>query len=393
MKLSLLLFPLAALVIVLSATGCRRPQPPPAPPPPAVTANQPATREVMEWDEYPGRLEAVEMVELRARVSGYLQAVSFKEGAEVKKGDLLFLIDPRPYEAQLTRAQADLSQAQTKLDLAGNELARAEKLLKSKAISEEEADTRNKAVREAEAGLEAARASVEVARLNLDYCRVTAPINGRIGQKLMTEGNLVNGNQAQASLLTTIVSLDPVYGYFDADERSVLKYQELARQGKRAEVSGGKVPCELALADDTGFSYKGFLDFVNNQVDPGTGTLRVRGVFENPGPDRVLQPGLFARVRVPGSGKYQALLIPPQAVGTDQGQKFIYVVNAQDVVEYRTVKLGPLTDEGRVVHEGIHSNDWVVVNGLMNLRAGAKVKPARVPGGQAAAAGAGRAEP
>jgi RND family efflux transporter MFP subunit len=321
MKLNLLPFPVAALVTALSVTsGCRRPKPPPAPPPPVVTANQPATAEVMEWDEYPGRLEAVEMVELRARVSGYLQAVTFKEGAEVKKGDLLFVIDPRPYEAQLTRAQADLNQAQTRLELARNDLARADKLLKSKAVSEEEADSRSKAAREAEAGLEAARASVEAARLNVDYCRVTAPINGRIGQKLMTEGNLVNGNQGQSSLLTTIVSLDPVYCYFDADERSVLKYQELARQGKRAEVAGGKVPCELALADDTGFSHKGFLDFANNQIDPGTGTLRVRGVFENPAPDRVLQPGLFARVRVPGSGKYEALLIPPQAVGTDEGQ-------------------------------------------------------------------------
>ena len=331
----------------------------------------------MEWDEYPGRLDAVDMIEVRARVSGYLQSVHFKDGAEVKKGELLFVIDPRQYHAELDRAEADLNQAQTKLELAANELARAERLRQSKIISEEEADTRSKTKRQAEAALESAKASVQTAKLNLDYTRIKAPISGRIGRKLITEGNLVNGNQGQSTLLTTIVSMDPIYCYFDADEPAVLKYQKLAREGKGGTIGDGKVPCELELANEENFPHKGMLDFVENRIDPTTGTLRVRGVFENPAPARVLQPGFFARVRVPGSAKYRALLIPDQAVGTDQGQKFVYLVDDQDTVQSRKVLLGPSIEELRVVRDGVQSNDWVLVNGLMSVRPGAKVKPNR----------------
>ncbi len=348
-------------------------------PPPAVTANQPAQREVVEWDEYPGRLEAVDMVEVRARISGYLQSVHFKDGTEVNKGDSLFVIDPRPYQAELDRAAAELKQSESRLELASNELARAERLLKAKAISEEEADSRSKAKREAEAAIDSARASVEVAKLNLEYTHITAPINGRISRKLITEGNLVNGTQGQNTLLSTIVSLDPIYCYFDADERSILKYQQLAREGKQESLRDGRAPCELELANESGFPHKGVLDFVDNRVDATTGTLRVRGVFANPGPDRILQAGFFARVRVPGSGKSPALLIPDPAVGTDQGQKFVFVVNDQDEVEYRTVRLGPFIDGLRVVREGIQSNDWVVVNGLLSIHTGSKVNPKRAP--------------
>jgi len=317
------------------------------------------------------------MIEVRARVSGYLQAVHFKDGAEVKKGELLFVIDPRPYQAELDRAEADLNQAQTKLELAANELARAERLRKSNIISEEEADTRSKTKRQAEAALESAKASVETAKLNLDYTQIKAPISGRIGRKLITEGNLVNGNQGQSTLLTTIVSLDPVYCYFDADEPAVLKYQKLAREGQGGTIGDGRVPCELELANEENFPHRGVLDFVENRIDPATGTLRVRGVFENPAPARILQPGFFARVRVPGSGKYRALLIPDQAVGTDQGQKFVYVVDDQDTVQSRKVVLGPSIEGLRVVRDGVQSNDWVLVNGLMSVRPGAKVKPNR----------------
>jgi len=361
------------------AAACHQSKPPPPRPPPAVTANQPAQREVVEWDEYPGRLEAVDMVEVRARVSGYLQSVHFKDGTEVNKGDLLFVIDPRPYQAELDRAAAELKQAESRLELAINELARAERLLKSKAISEEEADSRSKAKREAEAAIDSARASVEVAKLNLEYTHIAAPINGRISRKLITEGNLVNGMQGQNTMLSTIVSLDPIYCYFDADERSILKYQELAREGKQESLRDGRAPCELELANESGYPHKGVLDFVDNRVDATTGTLRVRGVFANPGPDRILQAGFFARVRVPGSGKSQALLIPDQAVGTDQGQKFVFVVNDQDEVEYRTVRLGPFIDGLRAVREGIQSNDWVVVNGLLSIHTGSKVNPKRAP--------------
>lgn len=368
---------LLAGLLAAAASGCRQAKTPPPPPAPAVTAIQPAQREVVEWDEYPGRLEAVQMVAVRGRVNGYLQSIHFKEGAEVKKGDLLFMIDARPYQAQLDRAQADLQQARTRWELASNEVARAERLLKSKAISEEEADTRRKAERESRSGVEASAASVEAAKLDVEYARITAPISGRIGQKLMTEGNLVNGNEGEPSLLTTIVSIDPIYCYFDADELSVLKYRQLQREGKGGTLHDRQVRCELGLANETNFPHRGVLDFVNNQVDPGTGTLRVRAIFDNPAPDRILQPGFFARVRVPGSGAYPAVLIPPEAVGSDQGQKFVYVLSGQDTVDYRPIKLGPLNDGMRVVREGLSSQDWVVVNGLVALRPGIKVTPTR----------------
>jgi multidrug efflux system membrane fusion protein len=377
----------------LMAAGCNKSNQSMAPPAPAVTATQPVQREVIEWDEFPGRLDAVDAVEVRARVSGYLQSIHFKEGAEVKKGDLLFVIDPRQYQAELDRAEADLRQAETRFELASNDLARAERLLKSKAISEEEADSRNKAKREAEAAIQSAQASVENAKLNVEYTHITAPIDGRISRKMITEGNLVNGNQGQSTLLTTIVSLDPIYCYFDAPEPSVLKYQQLAKEGKGGNLRDGRVPCEVELANETGFPHKGVLDFVDNRVDPGTGTLRVRGILPNPGPDRVLQPGYFARVRVPGSAKYLALMIPDQAVGTDQGQKFIYVVNDQDAVEYRTVKLGPLIEGLRVVREGLKPKDWVVINGLMAIRPGAKVKPERASSAVTQAAAPTAADP
>jgi multidrug efflux system membrane fusion protein len=366
---------LAALCLL--ATACQKAAPPAARPPSPVTASQPAQREVVEWDEYPGRLDAVATVEVRARVSGYLQSVQFKDGAEVKKGDLLFVIDPRPYQADLDHAEANLKQAETRLQLACNDLTRAERLLQSKAISAEEADSRSNAKREAEALVQSARALVETAKLNFEYTHITAPVDGRIGRKLMTEGNLVNGNQGQSTLLTTIVSVDPIYCYFDADERAALKYQQMTREGKGENMRDGQVVCELELANETGFPHKGVLDFVDNRVDSATGTLRVRGLFSNPSPDRVLQPGYFARVRVPGSGKYRTLLVPDQAVGTDQGQKFLYVINDQDTVEYKMVKLGPIIDGLRVIREGIQSNDWVMVNGLMSVRPGVKVAPKR----------------
>ena len=353
-------------------------------PAPAVTVNQPQLRDVVEWDEYPGRLDAVNMVEVRSRVTGYLDSVHFKDGTEVKKGDLLFVIDPRPYQAELDRAQADVTQAESKLELAKNDRERAERLLKSKAISEEEADSRSKAESQAAAAIQSTHALAETARLNMEYTHITAPIDGRIGRKLVTEGNLVNGNQGQTTLLTTIVSLDPVYCYFDADERAVLKYRQMANAGTGGDFREGQVPCELELANETGFPHKGVIDFMDNQVDPAMGTLRVRGVFPNPGPERILQPGYFARVRVPGSSKYPALVVPDEAIGTDQSQKFVYVVNDQNTVEYKMVKLGPIVDGLRVVREGIQSNDWVVVNGLMSVRPGGKVSATRAVIGAAA---------
>jgi RND family efflux transporter MFP subunit len=366
----------ALLAAIMLWTGCRKAGPNLQRPPAAVTASQPAKREIIDWDEYPGRLEAVDMVEIRARVSGYLDSVHFKDGAEVKKGDLLMVIDPRPYQAELDRSQALLEQAVTRQQLASSERERVEKLLKSKAVSEEEADTRSKAEREAQAMTHSAQASVEMAKLNLEYTQIHAPISGRIGRKLITEGNLVNGNQGQATLLATIVSLDPIYCYFDPDERAVLKYQKMSREGGE-NMEGGKVPCELGLANEPGFPHQGRLEFTDNQVNPTTGTLRMRGLLENPGPKRVLEPGFFARIRIPGSSRYPALLIPDVAVGTDQERKFVYVLTAQDTVDYRPVQLGPLFEGARVVRNGLQPDDWVVVNGLTSLQPGAKVIPTR----------------
>jgi multidrug efflux system membrane fusion protein len=366
---------MAAGVLALLAAGCRKSGPAvsAAPPPPPVTVNQPVCRQVVEWDEYQGWVEAVDTVAIRARVGGYLESIHFKDGAEVQKGDLLFVIDPRPYKAELDRAEADLLQAQTRFELASNDMVRAERLLKAKAISEEDADARAKAERTAGAAIQSALASVEVAQLNMDYTHVKAPISGRIGRKMITEGNLVNATLAEATGLATIVAQDPSYCRFDADERSILKYQTLARQAGHESLDGGKWPCEIALANETGFPHKGVLDFVDNQVDPNTGTMRVRGAFSNP--DRVLQPGFFARVRVPGSAPYPALLIPDLAVGADQDQKYVLVVDGSNTVQYAPVKLGPMIDGLRIVREGLHSNDWIAVNGLMSIRPGDKVSP------------------
>jgi membrane fusion protein, multidrug efflux system len=373
-----------AAALGLLAAACQKATPPQAagaPPPPPVTVNQPISKEVVEWDEYQGRIEAVDSVEVRARATGYLESVNFKDGDEVKKGDLLFVIDPRPYQADLDRANADLLQAQTRFELASNDLNRASRLLKAKAISEEEADSRAKTEREAAAAIQSSLASVEMAKLNLGYTQVTAPISGRIGRKMMTPGNLVNvpmgseGGMAMSSMLTTIVSIDPVYCYFDVDEAAILKYQQLERDGKQDALTDGKVRCEIQLGNETGFPHKGLLDFVDNHLDAATGTLRVRGLFKNP--DRVLQPGFFVRARVPGSSKYSALLIPDQAVGTDQSQKFVFTVDASDTVKYTPVTLGPLVDGLRVVRNGLQPGDWVVVNGLMTIRPGAKVNPTR----------------
>jgi multidrug efflux system membrane fusion protein len=367
---------LTLITAALLWAGCRKASSIPQRPPAAVTASQPVKREIIDWDEYPGRLEAVDMVEIRARVSGYLESVHFIDGAEVNKGDLLMVIDPRPYKAELDRAQALLEQAVTRQQLATSERERAEKLLKSKAVSEEEADTRSKAEREAQAMTHSAEAMVEVAKLNLEYTQIHAPISGRIGRKLITEGNLVNGNQGQATLLATLVSLDPIYCYFDPDERAVLKYQKMSREGGE-NIQGGKVPCELELANEQGYPHKGRLEFTDNQINPATGTLRMRGIFANPGPKRVLEPGFFSQIRIPGSSPYSALLIPDVAIGTDQERKFVYVLTAQDTVDYRPLQLGPLFEGMRVVRSGLQPDDWVVVNGLTALQPGAKVNPTR----------------
>ena len=364
------------LVSLLSA--CERSSPTAAPPPPpTVTIAQPIQKEVMEWDEYSGWLEATQTVEVRARVSGYLDKVLFKDGAKVKKGDLLFVIDPRPFQAELDRVEAELTRARARLELAKNDLDRAERLYRRRAISEEELDTRAKGLREAQAAVRSAEAAVQTARLNLEFTEVRAPISGRITEELITEGNLVNGGTGNATLLATIYSIDPIYVYVDADERSILKYQTLAREGKRPSARYTSIPIELGLANESGFPHRGVIDYVNPRLDPRTGTGRGRGVFLNP--DERLRPGFFARVRIPGSGRYLALLISERAIATDQDQKYVLVVNADNIVEYRAVKLGPIIEGMCVIREGLKPAEWVIVNGLQQARPGSQVNPQRAP--------------
>src|SRR5216110_3456378 len=364
---------LLAAVLVLSSCGAR---PAPAPPPPKVKVVQPVAREITEWDEFTARLDAVDSVEVRPRVSGYLQSIHFQDGAIVQKGDLLFLIDPRPYDAALHRAEADLELAKSRQALAKKNFARAADLLKSHAISQEESDIRESNLRQAEASVEEALAAVDAARLDVEFTHVSAPIGGRVGRKLVTEGNLINGGVGtQGTLLTTIVSLDPIYAYFEADEGSLLKYSRLARTGQRPSSRDYKNPVHVALADEEGFPHDGVMDFVDNQVDRGTGTIVGRALLPNP--DLSLIPGLFARLRLPGSGQYRAILLPDEAIGSDQSQKFVYLVDGESKAQYRTVKIGPLVDGLRVVREGVMPEDWVVVAGLQRVGPGSKVDAQR----------------
>jgi len=365
----------ALLAVVLALNSCTG-RPASAPPPPKVKVVQPLAREITEWDEFTARLDAVDSVEVRPRVGGYLQSINFQDGALVKKGDLLFSIDHRPYAAVLHRAEADRALANTRLILARKNYARAADLLKSHAISQEESDIRESTVRQAEASLEEADAAVDAARLDVEFTEVTAPISGRVGRRLVTEGNLISGGGGtQGTLLTTIVSLDPIYAYFEADEGSLLKYDRLARSGQRPSSRDYKNPVRIGLADERGFPREGFMDFVDNQVDRGTGTIVGRAIVPNP--DLALVPGLFARLQLPGSAQYRAILVPDEAIASDQSQKYVFVVDGESKAKYRPVKIGPLVDGLRVVREGVTPADWVVVAGLQRVRPGLPVDAQR----------------
>ncbi|MEJ2515855.1 MAG: efflux RND transporter periplasmic adaptor subunit [Gammaproteobacteria bacterium] len=361
-----------ALPLALAACG-QAPGPQGPQGPPEVTVARPLVMQVMDWDEYTGRLEAVGSVEVRARVSGYLESVHFDEGTVVEQGDLLFVIDPRPYEAALNEARAGLTSAEVRRDLARNDLARARKLFESRAVSEEELDSRNKELREAMASLEAARAAVQGSELDLEFTRVRAPIRGRIGRELVTVGNLVSGGTAQATLLTTIVSIDPVHVYFTADERAYLRYMRLLGEGDgQPDTAGVEVPVRLQLADEEGFPHEGRLDFVDNRVDEATGTMQGRAVLPNP--DGLLTPGLFARVQLLGRGPYEAILVPDSAVGTDQSRRFVYVVDDDGQAARRDVEPGRRIGELRVIRDGLDGTERVVVKGLQRVRPGNPVK-------------------
>jgi membrane fusion protein, multidrug efflux system len=329
------------------------------PPPPSVSVANVLTRNVSEWDDFTGRISAVETVELRPRVSGYVERVAYREGQEVRKGDLLFVIDQRRYQAELNRALADLERARSEAQLARTQDARAQALVEAKAISREEFETRKAATAQGNAAVRAAEAAVASARLDLQFTQVRSPIDGRAGRAMLTEGNLA---QADSTLLTTVVSLDPVQVYFETDEQTYLRYNALARNGDRARSHN---PVRVGLANETGYPHAGTVDFIDNQVDTRTGTIRARAVLPNP--DRVFTPGLFARVQLEGSQASQALLVDDKAVLTDQDRKYVYVLGPKNAALRKDIVPGRMVDGLRVVESGLTPQDKVIVHGVQKV--------------------------
>ena len=364
--------PVLILLSIALVSGCA-PQAAPAPQAPQVSVAEVIRRDVSDWDEFTGRLEAIESVEIRPRVSGYIERVAFVEGSIVKNGDLLFVIDPRPYRAELDKAEAELVRARASAELARNEVARGDRLLSARAVSQEEYDQRVNAGRESDASVRAAEAAVQTARLNLGYTRVTSPIDGRVSKAEITPGNLVNGGAASSTLLTTVVSIDPIYVAFEGDEQVYLKYSKLGQLGELRGSTEVRNSVRVALANETDFPRDGELVFLDNQLNPATGTIRARALLDNH--DGRLTPGLFARVRLIGAEGYPAVVIDDRAVGTDQSQKFVYVVGENNVVDYRAVKLGRVFDGLRIVEEGLTPGERIVVNGLQRVRPGVTVAP------------------
>ncbi|MGI9087040.1 MAG: efflux RND transporter periplasmic adaptor subunit [Chthoniobacterales bacterium] len=362
---------LASVCLIFVFAGCGGSKKPAGPPPPAVTVTKALQKEVTEWDDYTGRLAAVDEVEIRAQVSGYLESIHFKDGQIVKKGDLLFVIDPRPYQAVLDRAEAQAKQADAGLALADLNLKRTQELANKNAVASQDLDDRRSKQLEAAAAVQVAQAEVKAARLSLDFTQITAPVGGRINRHLVSEGNLISGGAANATLLTTIVSLDPIHAYFEADEQAYLKYTRLDRAGERRSSREVANPVRMALGDEEGFPHEGRMDFVENRVDVNTATIQGRAIFPNP--DLVLTPGQFVRLQLLGSPPHQAILLPDQAIVSDQSQKFVWVVDGESKVEYRKVKPGPMIDGLRIIRDGLKPNESVIVLGLQSARAGIKV--------------------
>jgi RND family efflux transporter MFP subunit len=367
-----------AMVLVLAtwvaSCGERQQKQAGAPPPPSVTVATPVKRTVSDFDEYVGRFVAVDSVEVRARVSGYLDSVDFKDGQMVKTGDLLFTIDKRPFQYTLDQARANLATAKSNLAYTKSDLERGQSLVTQKTITEQVFEQRAQAFRNAQAAVNGVEAALQQAELDLEFTELRAPINGRIGARVVSPGNLVvGGNVPSPTLLATIVSTDPIYFEFTFDEASYLRYERLSKGGDVASRGAG-VPVALKLIDEDGFPHAGRMDFVNNVINTSTGTILARAVFQNS--SGVFTPGMFGRVRVPASPPYQALLVPDAAIGSEQTQKSLLVVGADDKVLQKVVTLGQLTPDGlRVIRTGIAPADRVVVDGLMRARAGQKVKP------------------
>jgi len=330
------------------------------PPPPEVSAAQVIRQQVSEWDNFNGRIEAVESVQLRPRVSGYIDRVNYREGDEVKKGQVLFTIDDRSYRAALAQAEAQLAGARTQAALARSESDRTDKLINSQVVSREIWQQRRSATQQAQASVLAAQAAVDMARLNLSFTRVTAPIDGRASRALITAGNLVTAGDS-ASVLTTLVSQDRMYVWFDVDEATFLHYQQLARQGEQR----GALPLQVSLTGEHGYPHRGTVDFLDNQLTASTGTIRMRALLDNP--QRELTPGLFARVRLPGRADFTALLIDDKAILTDQDRRYVYIVDAEGKAQRRDIQPGDLSGGLRIVQQGLQPGDRVIVNGLQKV--------------------------
>lgn len=364
------------LFTALLPVGCSKPEAMPAMPPPAVTVTQPLERQVTDWDEYTGHLQSPETSNVAARISGFITETPFKEGALVKKGDVLFVIDDRPFKADLDNKMATMTKDEAAVTLTKAQLSRYDDLLKKRAISQQDYDTNKANYDQAIAQLAADKAAVETSQLNLDWTRVTAPISGRVGRINVTVGNLVNGGAGQATILTSVVSIDPMYCYVSVPERAFLKYQTYAAQDKQTSVRDAKIPCFVRLENETNFPHAGSIDFIDNTLDPGTGTIQVRGVIPNP--DGALTPGLYGSMRINGSAPYKTLLVPDLAIGTEQNERFVLVVEANDLVSSKKVKLGLLFGKLRSIVDGLTPTDRVVINGLQMARPGTKVNPTEV---------------
>ena len=377
MRVVRLLTLFATTVITASLAGCgdgKQQQQQAAPPPAQVTVAKPTQRTLVDQDEYVGRFVAVNSVEIRARVSGYLDRVHFKDGQIVKQGDLLFTIDKRPFENALEQTRANLAQARANLAYTEADLQRAQSLVRDRTITEQLFDQRTQANKTARAQVQAQEAAVKQAELDLQFTELRSPITGRIGDRRVSPGNLVTGGlSGNTSMLATIVSIDPIRFEFTFDEASFLRYERLAKSLREGS-EGDSTTVSLRLLDEKDFVHKGRMDFVDNVIDRSSGTIRGRAQFTNP--DALFTPGMFARIRVPGSQPYQALLIPDAAIGTDQGRKFALVVKDDDTAVAKYLTLGHVVDDTlRVVKDGLSPDDRVIVNGLMRARAGQKVTP------------------
>jgi membrane fusion protein, multidrug efflux system len=376
-----------AVVALLLLAGCGQKTETAAPAPPPVTVAQPTKRVVTDWDEFTGRFDAVEQVQVRARVTGFVNAVEFRDGAFVNAGDLLYVIDSRAYEAVAAQADGQLADARAKVELGKRELDRALTLNQTQAVADTIVDQRRQALQAAEAAVIQAEGALKRAKLDIEFTHVLAPIGGRVSRHLVSVGNLVQGSESGATLLTSIVSLDPIHIYFDMDESIYLRNNRLWFEGKRPSSRDTPNPVQLTLSGETRPSRDGKMDFLDNRLDVSTGTLRGRAVVDNH--DLSILPGQFARVRVIGSAPYEALLLPDTAIATDQSRKIVFVVKDDNSVEARPVTLGALDDGLRVVKEGLKPDDKVIVDGLQRARIGAKVAPHPA----AAAAAGGGAKP